>query len=195
MKNDPCSKTRRSLLLGGIATLAIPKLVKATANGYGIEGQIAPELDVSQWIDGEGKPGSFALSEHRGKFVMLECWQAWCPGCHSHGFPTLQQVYAAFNDSPYFVAVGVQTTFEGYFTNTPDKMREIQERYDLPIFMGFDAGDSDTGKRPTTMTNYRTGGTPWVVLISPEGRVLYNDFGIDGNRAISYLSAELEKSG
>lgn len=185
------SKSRRSLLLAGAATLAVPELVSAAAKGYGIEGQLAPELDVANWIDGQGAPGSFSLQGQGGKFVLLECWQAWCPGCHSHGFPTLQKVYGALKNSDYFVAVGVQTTFEGYATNTADKMREMQTRYDLPISMGHDAGDPSTGRRPTTMTNYHTGGTPWVILISPEGYVLYNDFGMDGDKAIAYLRAEI----
>ncbi len=173
--------------------MSAPKLVTAAASGYGIEGKIAPEFEISQWIDGEGQPGSFVLAEQRGKFVLLECWQAWCPGCHSHGFPTLQKVYAAFKESDYFIAVGVQTTFEGYASNTPDKMREMQKRYDLPITMGFDAGDQVNGTHPSTMINYRTGGTPWVVLISPGGRVLYNDFGMDGDSAVAYLNSEIAK--
>jgi thiol-disulfide isomerase/thioredoxin len=195
MKNDQFSKNRRSLLLAGVATLAVPEIVSAATKGYGIKGQLAPELDISSWIDGQGKPASFKLADQLGKFVMLECWQAWCPGCHSHGFPTLQKVYAAFKDSKHFMAAGVQTTFEGYATNTADKMRKMQIRYELPIVMGFDAGDPDTGSHPTTMVNYRTGGTPWAVLVSPDGYVLYNDFGMDGDNAIRYISAEIEKLG
>ena len=76
-----------------------------------------------------------------------------------------------------------------------DKMRKMQIRYELPIVMGFDAGDPGTGSHPTTMVNYRTGGTPWAVLISPDGYVLYNDFGMDGDNAIRYISAEIEKLG
>jgi thiol-disulfide isomerase/thioredoxin len=193
IKTKPFSEKRRSLLVTGAATLAVPGFVKSDAGDYGIEGQIAPELEVRQWIDGQGNPGSFSLAEQRGKFVLLECWQAWCPGCHSHGFPTLQKVYAALQDSDYFIAVGVQTTFEGYASNTPDKMREMQKRYDLPISMGFDAGDPKTGRRPSTMVNYRTGGTPWVVLISPQAYVLYNDFGMDGDSAVAYLKSEIGK--
>jgi hypothetical protein len=43
------------------------------------------------------------------------------------------------------------------------------------------------------MVNYRTGGTPWVVLISPQAYVLYNDFGMDGDSAVAYLKAEIGK--
>lgn len=195
MKNKKFSPKRRELLLTGLAAgaslMPIPSI--GAPNGYGIEGQMAPELEVPLWIDGEGEPTEFILNDHRGQFVFLELWQAWCPGCHSHGFPTLQKIYAEFKDSPYFVPVGIQTTFEGYASNTEDKMRTMQKRYDLPIVMGHDAGDSETHARPRTMVSYRSGGTPWAILISPTGRVLYNDYGIDGDAVISYLQAEISK--
>ena len=186
-------KTRRKVLLAAASGLVMPKLLSAEPKAYGIVGQLAPELKITHWIDVEGNPGEFTLANHRGKYVFLECWQSWCPGCHSHGFPTLKKIYAALKDSDYFIAVGIQTTFEGYASNMPDKMREMQNRYDLPIIMGHDAGDQAKHTYPTTMQNYRTGGTPWAILISPDGYVLYNDFGLDGDNAIAYLKAGIEK--
>ena len=190
MNSKSFSSNRRKILLTGLlagtGTSLMSNLGLSAQNGYGIEGQLAPELEVGQWIDGQGHPTSFTLADHRGKFVFMELWQAWCPGCHSHGFPTLQKIYAEFKDNTHFVPVGIQTTFEGYASNTADKMRTMQKRYSLPIVMGHDA-------RPKTMASYRTGGTPWAILISPGGRVLYNDYGIDGDSAIKYLHAEISK--
>lgn len=187
------SKPRRAFLLAASAALLVPEPLKAAKPGYGIRGQIAPELEVSGWIDGQGEPITFKLNQQRGKFVFIELWQTWCPGCHSHGFPTLQKIYAEFKQSEYFVPVGIQTTFEGYTVNTADKLRTMQERYELPILMGHDAGDGESGVRPKTMTSYRSGGTPWAILISPDGIVLFNDFGIDADAAITYLRAEISK--
>ncbi len=177
------------------ASLLIPIPATSAAQKNGITGQAAPELDVGTWIDGQGNNTRFNLSAQRGKFVFLELWQAWCPGCHSHGFPTLQNIYAEFKDSEHFIAVGIQTTFEGYSVNTVDKLRIMQQRYDLPIIMGHDAGDAQTGRRPNTMVSYRSGGTPWAILISPDGIVLYNDFGIDSQGAIDYLRTEIAALG
>jgi len=193
MKISNFSASRRALLAGSASAFLLPKVLHAATPGYGITGQVAPELEVPIWIDGEGNPARFQLSEQRGKFVFLELWQSWCPGCHSHGFPTLQKIVAEFKDSPYFMPVGIQTTFEGYLINTEDKLRTMQKRYNLSIVMGHDAGDSATGRRPNTMSSYRSGGTPWAILISPDGRVLYNDFGIDAGAAIDYLREEIER--
>ena len=195
MNPAPSSTQRRKLLLTGLAAALLPEAGLAAPEGYGIVGKKAPELNVPHWIDGQGRPGSFSLAAQHGKFVMLECWQSWCPGCHSHGFPALKKIHTAFKGSDFFVAAGIQTTFEGYETNTLDKLRVMQQRYDLPIIMGHDAGNHKTREHPNTMRSYKTGGTPWAILISPDGYVIYNDFSIDADNAILYLQGEIDKLG
>ena len=169
----------------GMAALAKPGLTMANASGYGIAGRAAPELEVGYWIDRFGDPTRFTLADHDGKWVFLKCFQSWCPGCHSHGFPALKQISDALADNPGVVFAGIQTVFEGHSANTVDKVREIQLQYDLQMPMGHDPG-ADQG-HPQTMVDYRTGGTPWMILISPERKVVFNDFGIDGTRAIDFL--------
>lgn len=45
---------------------------------YGILGQMAPELNLSNWIDGNGKKTDpIRLSDHRGKIVYLYFFQDW----------------------------------------------------------------------------------------------------------------------
>lgn len=45
---------------------------------YGILGQMAPELNLSNWIDGNGKKtDSIRLSDYRGKVVYLYFFQDW----------------------------------------------------------------------------------------------------------------------
>ncbi len=182
---------RRDFLLSTTAALLLPKVSQAASNGYGIEGQQAPELKVGQWIDGEGKPTTFKLSEHKGKFIFMEFWQAWCPGCHKHGFPSLKKISDEFKDNKHFVPVAIQTTFEGFAVNNAKQMRAIQMRYDLDIVFGHDEGSE--GVHPHTMKSYRSGGTPWAVLISPEGKVIYNDFSISPESAIAYLKKAIDK--
>ncbi len=188
------SINRRRLLLASTAAIAMPNLIHAAEKRqYGIVGRAAPPLEVSQWIDGEGQPTSFTLADHRGKFVLMKFWQAWCPGCMKQGFPSMQKINAEFKESEYFMPVAIQTTFEGYAYNTADKMQAMQKRFDLPIVMGHDAGDQKTHRNPSTMRNYRSGGTPWLVLISPDGKVLFNAFHINVDSAIAYLKSEIGK--
>jgi len=51
--------------------------------------------------------------------------------------------------------------------------------------MGHDPGPD--GDSPKTMLSYRTGGTPWMILIAPDRQVIFNDFGIDADKAIDFL--------
>ena len=71
-------------------------------------------------------------------------------------------------------------------------MRKLQLRYDLPIVMGHDPGDPETDKRPVTMREYFTGGTPWLILINPEGTVVFNHYHADPDKLIEYVAEQLE---
>ena len=196
MSNQLFSKKRRTLLKAGTGALfmplVIPQTAYATSKQYGIRGQQAPELEIKQWIDTNGKDRSpFKLSDHKGKYIFMEFWQSWCPGCHSHGFPSLKKISDAFKDNEHFISIAIQTTFEGFSTNTADKMLEIQKKYKLEVAMGHDAGKE--GQHPKTMVDYRSGGTPWAVLISPQGKVIYNDFSINPELTIEFLKRKIAK--
>ena len=54
-------------------------LQPASANmQYGILGQQAPELNLTTWIDGNGKPmDPVKLKSHRGKVIFLYFFQYW----------------------------------------------------------------------------------------------------------------------
>src|SRR3546814_19204518 len=59
-------------------------------------GSVAPELLVSHWIDGNGQARPpLTLKELGERHRVLLFYQHWCPGCHSHGFPTLLAFIAA----------------------------------------------------------------------------------------------------
>lgn len=148
---------------------------------YGILGQIAPELSVADWIDGNGQPSAaWRLADHADAVRVIYCFQAWCPGCHHSGFPTLQKLAAEYAQKGVEFAV-IQTVFEGHDQNGPEQRRAMQQRYELALPFGQDGAYP----RPDTMTAYRTGGTPWWIVIDRQGRVIYNDFhwGIDTARA------------
>ena len=162
-----------------------------SADRFGILDQVAPELEVNYWLDRNGAPTTYSIGASKGKWIYLKCFQNWCPGCHKYGFPTLKKVADAFDDDDRVSVVAVQTVFEGFTVNTRDAVRELQMRYELPIPMGHDPGTPDGERLPSTMLNYRTGGTPWVIIIEPGGRVAYNDYHINGERFIELLKNEL----
>lgn len=184
---------RRKVLVAG-AGLGLAAGLHSTAgiaqSAYGIQGQFAPDIKLDYWIDHNGEAAEFSVLEQRGKWVLLKCFQNWCPGCHSSGFPTLQKFSAEFHDHPKVAIAAIQTVFEGFGSNTQDDVRKLQLRYDLPITMGHDPGDrnaDDGDHRSQTMKLYRTGGTPWLILINPQGMVVYNHFRVDDEELIEYI--------
>jgi len=172
-------------------TEAAPDPASEPLPARGIEGRLAPELQVRYWIDKNGEPSSFSVLEARGKWVFLKCFQNWCPGCHSSGFPTLKAFADRFADHPDVAIAGIQTVFEGYRSNTVDDVRKLQLRYELPIVMGHEPGNREAHTLPATMVNYRTGGTPWLVLIAPDGRVVFNDFHVNSDKLIDYIAKQV----
>jgi len=160
----------------------------STDQRYGIEGQIAPELQVSQWIDGDGKEvKDVKLADYEGKFKVIYCFQAWCPGCHSSGLPSLQKMVEALKDSDKVAFMAIQTVFEGAHANTFARMTKIQDDYGLKIPFGHDPGDESTRNISSTMHNYRTGGTPWFIFLDDKNQVIFNDFRLNTENAIEYL--------
>lgn len=189
--NDRIDSGRRRSLKGLLAVPFVPLAIRAIASKRGIAGQSAPELHADFWIDADGRSTRFSLAEQRGRWVHVKCWQSWCPGCHSHGFPALQRMVEAFADEPRVVNVAVQTVFEGHGINTAGKVRETQLQYGLPIVFGHDPGEHQAHGRPRTMVDFRTGGTPWHILIDPEGRVVFDGFGLNTDAAIKRIRSAL----
>ncbi len=157
---------------------------------YGILDQKAPAWGVTDWYQLPRGKKSLDIEDFKGKVVYLFCFQSWCPGCHQYGFPTLKKVIEKFGNDPRVAIVAVQTTFEGYSYNGFQQAKATAQKYELKI----PVGQSGSRKKPSTlMKNYRTGGTPWVIIIDKEGVVQYNNYHIHP-AAAEYLIEDLKKA-
>lgn len=139
----------------------------------GILNKPAPGWGVKKWLNLPDGVRSLDVSDFKGKVLYLYCFQSWCPGCHSHGFPTLQKMIKRYQGNDEVAFVAVQTVFEGFASNTFEHAKRIAKRYDLDIPIGQ---SGENGKRSPLMRSYRTGGTPWTVIIDRDGVVRFNDF-------------------
>jgi hypothetical protein len=156
----------------------------------GLLGQQAPEWGVTQWLNLPADKNRLDIADFKGKVVYLYGFQALCSGCHKHGFPTLKEVIATFGDDPDVAIVAVQTAFEGYHANDIDAAKRTVKRYALNIPVGQSGHD---GNPSPLMRRYRSGGTPWTVIIDRNGIIRFNDFHIDADAArhlIGTLKAE-----
>jgi methionine-R-sulfoxide reductase len=126
------------------------------------------------------------LAELGSGHKVIYCFQHWCEGCHASGFPSLVKLVESLSPRGWGFAV-VQTVFEGVEVNTPERLRETQLRYGLRIPFGHDGGADGY---PTIMIDYRTGGTPWFIVIDPAGEIIHSHFQIDVDAAIALAGAE-----
>ena len=104
------------------------------------------------------------------------------------GFPTLQKLTQSFKNENQVVFLAVQTVFEGHEYNSRDKLRKNQLEWDLKIPMAHAAGNPQIHEIPEIMKQYRSGGTPWTVIIDTKGTVVYNHFHIEPSQATAIIN-------
>ena len=80
----------------------------------------APELHVSQWVQGE----PLSLHELRGKVVLVEVFQVNCPGCFLFGLPEAVRLHDMYAHKG-LVVIGLATAFDDYENNTLDNLRAL----------------------------------------------------------------------
>ena len=161
-------------------------LIATQAPQRGIVSKDAPTLQAVEWVQ---KVEDVTPTIETGKVNYLFFFQSWCPGCHSHGFPTLKKMKEEF---PGVNFIAVQTVFEGFSTNTKERAVADVKSYGLDIPVGH---DGTAGKPSPLMRRYRSGGTPWTVIIDKKGVVQFNGFSLSttqGNEIVTALLSEPE---
>ena len=156
----------------------------------GIQADTAPEFRVDDWLANVDADHGLRIADIDEPIIYLYNFQSWCPGCHSHGFPMMAAVKKHFESTAkaeQVKFVAIQTVFEGHDTNTADAAVASVARHGLTdIALGHDSGHP-----PTIMADYRTGGTPWTVIIGPDRTVLAEGFQVGAQAAIELIETVL----
>ncbi len=177
---------RRAFFLALAASLVAVLPASAQRPQPGILGQPAPAWGATQWLNLPRGAQALDVADFRGKVVYLYCFQSWCPGCHKVGFPTLKTLLGQYADDADVAFVAVQTTFEGFGSNGFKQAQQTAARYGLAIPVGQSGA---AGQPSVLMRDYRTGGTPWVIIIDRKGVVRFNDFHVDPRQAVKIIDA------
>lgn len=85
-------------------------------------GQKAPNLQVSEWVQGM----STNIDQEYDKIVLVEVFQVNCPGCFLYGIPNAIEIYQEYADEGVRV-LGLATAFEDFDKNTIDNLRMLAE--------------------------------------------------------------------
>ncbi len=142
----------------------------------------APEWVISEWINGSGT----SLHDLRGKVVVVEFFQLWCPGCNKFSIPLMKEWGQTFHDeleAGDLKILSIHTVFEGHDYQTPERLRDFVKEKAIHHLVGID--HHNLGERlPETMKRYNTMGTPEVAIIDKQGIIRMQRFGgFDTDRA------------
>ncbi|MBI2174473.1 MAG: thioredoxin family protein [Candidatus Omnitrophica bacterium] len=153
-----------SIRIKGLLLMAVLLLIKpmvASSQEFGVD-LSAPEFSLP---DAEGKRQ--ALSEHRGKFVVLEWVNPDCPFVRKHYEGNMQQLQERYTQqgvvwwSINSSAVGKQ----GHLT--ADTAKEFIKSKNVKATAVLLDADGKVGRF------YQAKTTPYLVVINPEGAVIY----------------------
>ena len=135
----------------------------------------APEWIISEWINGAGK----SIGDLRGKVVIVDFFQLWCPGCNAFSIPLLKQWEHTFANAiaaGKLEIVSIHTVFEGHDYQNPDKLKNFLKRKKIHHLVGIDR-HAPGARVPRTMRLFGTMGTPEMAFIDHKGVIRFQEFG------------------
>lgn len=129
-------------------------------------------LQTSEWLN-VGAP--LTASDWRGKVVVLNAFQMFCPGCARYSLPQMERVYATFPRSQV-VVIGLHTVFEHHSVMTSEALRVYIKENKIRMPIAIDT-PSSSGV-PRTMQALQLRGTPSTLLFDTEERLQFHHFGV-----------------
>lgn len=148
--------------------------------------ELAPELEVSEWINADGP---VSLAGLRGRVVVVHAFQMLCPGCVMHGTPQAAKIHQAF-DREDVVVLGLHTVFEHHSVMGPEALKVFMHEYRIAFPVGVDRAVPGS-PLPATMQRYALRGTPSLMVIGRDGRLRLNHFGNLDDLALGALLGQL----
>lgn len=135
----------------------------------------APEWVISEWLNGSGT----TLNKLKGKVVIVEFFQLWCPGCNKFSIPLMKQWTGTFKnelESGKLKMLSIHTVFEGHWFQSPNRLKSFIKEKEIHHLVGIDFHKNDEDI-PETMKRYMTRGTPEMAIIDKKGNIRFQRFG------------------
>ena len=165
-----CNFWSKKLLVAGIILYGMVLLAgKIEADSSDNQ---APEWVISEWINSPG----LTLEGLRGKVVVIDFFQLWCPGCNKFSGPLMDKWNQKYSDRKDIQLVGIHTVFEGHSQQTPKRLRQYVKEKNITYPVGVDDHVSNQ-RLPETMIRYHTRGTPEMAIIDKKGEIRFQHFG------------------
>ena len=137
-----------------------------------MEAPMAPEWTVDVWLNTRAP---LALSQMRGRVVLLHAFQMLCPACVSHAVPQAERVHQEYAEHGVSV-IGLHTVFEHHAAMTPVALEAFLHEYRVTHPVGVDVAVAGISI-PATMRRYGMQGTPTLILIDRAGKLRLHELG------------------
>jgi thiol-disulfide isomerase/thioredoxin len=135
-------------------------------------GADAPEIEAKYVANATG---TFKLSDHRGKAVILDFWATWCGPCRAE-LPVVARIAERYKDSG-LVVVGVNTSDES------GNAAAFTKHNQLAFPMAFDEGNKIAHA-------FRVENLPTLVVIGKDGKIVAVRTGITSDSELDRLARE-----
>lgn len=166
-------------------------LLLISLNIFAYVGDKAPNFDIGTWINGKG----VNIEDLRGKVVVVDFFQLWCPGCNTFTIPLMhkwEDKYQKEIKAGKLKILSIHTVFEGHSVQTLTALKVFLKLRGINHLVGNDR--LKEGERlPETMKRYRTRGTPEVAIIDKNGIIRFQRFGSFNVALAEHLIEELLK--
>jgi len=129
------------------------------------EGQPAPDIQASLMSG-----GTFTLSEHSGKVVILDFWSTTCGPCR-RSLPALQTVYEKVKDGGEVEIVSVSLDKGNRQQNPADVVTRYMKKNTLSFPVILDLQNA-------LASAYTVESIPTMVIIGPDGQVKHTAVGL-----------------
>jgi len=146
----------------------------------------APEWEITEWMNSE----PLSLEGLRGKVVVVEFFQLWCPGCNAFSIPLMLEWEKKYRGNDQVQLVSIHTVFEGHAYQTVKRLKNFIREKGIRHPVGVDKHQPGSDV-PVTMQRYRTRGTPEMAIIDKKGNIRFRRFGSFDPREAENLIARL----
>lgn len=169
--------SRRDLMAGvGAALLTSSFASTVLAAPHSMKPRKAPSWDISKWLNSDG--GN--IDAYKGKVVVIDFFQLWCPGCRKFSIPLMnyweKKVFANHVKQNKIAFISIHTVFEGHEYQNPNRLKNFIKEKKIIHPVGLDRHRNGSHV-PETMRRYRTGGTPEMAIIDKKGMIRFQKLG------------------
>ena len=146
------------------ATLALLVIVAWVGRGAFtgvVAGTEAPDFAYPN-LEGD----TVALSDHRGKVVLVNVWATWCAPCR-HEMPSMERLYQELGDEEFeilAVSIDARQGETDAFGRQGGDLEEFVSTHDLSFPILHDP-------RGTIQRTYQTTGVPESFVVGPDGTI------------------------